>query len=267
MTSITPVPGTLRRTALIGLVFIVLTGALLSCNWPTVSPTAAIHQGTPRPYPTSTVGEDPTYTEARYRMVNEQLRTKGISDPAVLAAMEMVPRHLFILPESMQQAYADHPLPIGYGQTISSPYIVAWMSELLRLKPGDKVLEIGTGSGYQAAILEYMGMEVYTIEIVEPLATQAAARLSGLGYKNLVVRNADGYYGWIEHAPFDAIIVTCAPDHIPPALVAQLADGGRMVLPVGPPGLYQTLWLVEKQGDQVKTTNEGGVRFVPLLRQ
>jgi protein-L-isoaspartate(D-aspartate) O-methyltransferase len=200
----------------------------------------------------------------RRRMVETQIRARGVSDPAVLAAMEAVPRHLFVPPESLQDAYADHPLPIGFGQTISQPYIVAWMTELLRLQPGDKVLEIGTGSGYQAAILGEMGMEVYTVEIIEALAAQAATRLAETGYERITVLHADGYYGWPEHAPFDAIIVTCAPDHIPQPLVLQLADGGRMVLPVGPPGGYQSLWLVEKQGDEIRTSSLGGVIFVPL---
>jgi protein-L-isoaspartate(D-aspartate) O-methyltransferase len=202
---------------------------------------------TPPPVPGTVDVAAESFTSARQQMVETQIRQRGVSDPAVLAAMETVPRHLFVPDEWLPEAYADHPLPIGYGQTISQPYIVAWMTELLGLRPGARVLEVGTGSGYQAAILGQMGFEVYTVEIVEPLATRA-----------------DGYYGWEEHAPFDGIIVTCAPDHIPPPLVAQLADGGRMVLPVGPPGSYQSLWLVEKQGDQVQTSNLGGVSFVPL---
>lgn len=185
-------------------------------------------------------------------------------DPRVMAAIAEIPRHLFVPSEELGYAYANGPLPIGWGQTISQPYIVAWMTELLEPEPGARVLEIGTGSGYQAAILGQMGMEVYTVEIVEELATQATARLAEMGYEKITVRHADGYYGWEEHAPFDAIIVTCAPDHIPPSLVQQLADGGRMVLPVGPPGGYQSLWLVEKQGDEVKTSEMGGVIFVPL---
>jgi protein-L-isoaspartate(D-aspartate) O-methyltransferase len=204
------------------------------------------------------------YAAERRQMVESQIEARGVSDPAVLAAMETVPRHLFVPADVLSEAYADHPLPIGYGQTISQPYIVAWMTELLRLQPGARVLEIGTGSGYQAAVLGQMGMEVYTVEIVEPLATQASERLSELGYETITVRHADGYFGWEEQAPFDAIVVTCAPDHIPPPLVQQLDDGGRMVLPVGPPGGYQSLWLVEKQGDEVKTAEMGGVIFVPL---
>jgi protein-L-isoaspartate(D-aspartate) O-methyltransferase len=216
--------------------------------------------GTPAP----TAGEDSSLVQARHQMVETQIRARGVSDPAVLAAMDAVPRHLFVPSDLIAEAYADHPLPIGYGQTISQPYVVAWMTELLHLKPGARVLEIGTGSGYQASILAQMGMEVYTVEIVEPLASQAAARLAEMGYDQVTVRQGDGYYGWEEQAPFEAIIVTCAPDHIPPPLVAQLADGGRMVLPVGPPGGYQSLWLVEKHGDQVQTSELGGVSFVPL---
>jgi protein-L-isoaspartate(D-aspartate) O-methyltransferase len=211
----------------------------------------------------TTAGES-EYARARLEMVDSQIRSRGVSDPAVLAAMEAVPRHRFVPDDQVAGAYADHPLPIGYGQTISQPYIVAWMTELLKLKPGAKVLEIGTGSGYQAAVLGQMGMQVYTMEIVEELAGQATARLAEMGYGTITVRHADGYYGWPEHAPFDAIIVTCAPDHIPPALVEQLAGGGRMVLPVGPPGGYQSLWLVEKAGGEIKTTEMGGVSFVPL---
>ncbi len=210
--------------------------------------------------------EDESLIVARRKMV-EAIRAQGLQDEAVLQAMDTVPRHKFVPPEALQDAYDDRPLPIGYGQTISSPYIVAWMTMVLHLKPGDKVLEIGTGSGYQAAILAQMGMEVYSMEIIEALASLAAARLAYMGYKSVTVLQADGYYGWPAHAPYDAIIVTCAPDHIPPALVDQLTDGGRMVLPVGPPGSYQTLWLVEKKGEQVLTTNLGGVIFVPLTGQ
>ncbi|MCE5258255.1 MAG: protein-L-isoaspartate(D-aspartate) O-methyltransferase [Chloroflexi bacterium] len=210
--------------------------------------------------------EDKTTIIARHKMV-EDIKAQGLQDEAVLQAMDTVPRHNFVPPEALQDAYDDRPLPIGYGQTISSPYIVAWMTMVLHLKPGDRVLEIGTGSGYQAAILAQMGMEVYSMEIIEALANQAAARLAYMGYKNITVMQADGYYGWSAQAPYDAIIVTCAPDHIPPALVGQLTDSGRMVLPVGPPGSYQTLWLVEKRGDQVLTTNLGDVIFVPLTGQ
>jgi protein-L-isoaspartate(D-aspartate) O-methyltransferase len=198
------------------------------------------------------------------KMVDTQIRRRGITDQDVLDAMEAVPRHEFVPDYLQNQAYADHPLPIGHGQTISQPYIVALMTELLELQPTDRVLEIGTGSGYQAAILAQIVAEVYTVEIVEPLAVQARERLARLGYDNLFTLHADGYYGWEEHAPYDAIIVTAAPDHIPPALVRQLNDGARLVIPVGPPGGYQALWQITKDGDQIKKRNVTGVLFVPL---
>jgi protein-L-isoaspartate(D-aspartate) O-methyltransferase len=219
----------------------------------------------PTPLPTLTAGPDP-YREARLTMVARQIEGRGVSDKAVLEAMRAVPRHLFVPNEWIQQAYADHPLPIGYGQTISQPFIVAWMTELLELESGERVLEIGTGSGYQAAVLGELKVEVYTIEIIEALTTQASDRLAEMGYDNVVVRHADGYFGWEEHAPFDAIIVTCAPDHIPPPLVGQLKEGGHMVVPVGPPGGYQSLFLITKENGEVKSQSLGGVRFVPLTR-
>ncbi|RME83970.1 MAG: protein-L-isoaspartate(D-aspartate) O-methyltransferase [Caldilineae bacterium] len=198
-------------------------------------------------------------------MVEETMRRRGLKDERVLAVMAKVPRHEFVLPRYLDQAYDDHPLPIGYGQTISQPYIVALMTELLQLQPGDKVLEIGTGSGYQAAVLAELVGEVWTIEIIPELSQQAAERFRRLGYDKIHTRVADGYYGWPEEAPFDAIIVTAAPDHIPQPLVDQLADGGRLVLPVGPPGGYQTLWQLIKEGDEIKAFNLGGVRFVPMV--
>jgi protein-L-isoaspartate(D-aspartate) O-methyltransferase len=198
-------------------------------------------------------------------MVADQIRARGVSDPEVLHAMETVPRHQFVLPDHRDAAYEDHPLPIGFGQTISQPYIVAVMTELAQVKRGDRVLEIGTGSGYQAAILGVLTDQVYSIEIIPALAASAEERLKRLGY-SVVVKNADGYNGWEEHAPFDAILVTAAPDHIPPPLTAQLKDGGRMVIPVGPPGGYQTLWRVIKRGGQVTSENIMGVIFVPLTR-
>jgi protein-L-isoaspartate(D-aspartate) O-methyltransferase len=202
--------------------------------------------------------------EERMDMVKHQIRDRGVADPRVLRAMEHVPRHEFVPDNYVDQAYADHPLPIGHGQTISQPYIVALMTELLDLKETDRVLEIGTGSGYQAAILSEIVAEVYTVEIVEPLAKEAEERLERLGYKNVHVLYADGYYGWEEHAPYDAIIVTCAPDHIPQPLVKQLAEGGSLVVPVGPPGGYQTLWQITRQGEEIKKRNVTGVLFVPL---
>ena len=197
-------------------------------------------------------------------MVDTQIRRRGVTDQDVLAAMEKVPRHEFVPEQYQSQAYADHPLPIGYGQTISQPYIVALMTELLELKNTDRVLEVGTGSGYQAAILGNIVTEVYTVEIIEELARQAAERLERLGYENVHALHADGYYGWAEHAPYDAIIVTAAPDHIPQPLVQQLANGAQLVIPVGPPGGYQTLWQITREGTQVKKRNVTGVLFVPL---
>jgi protein-L-isoaspartate(D-aspartate) O-methyltransferase len=198
------------------------------------------------------------------KMVETQIRRRGVTDQEVLEAMEKVPRHEFVPGQYQTQAYADHPLPIGHGQTISQPYIVALMTELLELKNTDRVLEIGTGSGYQAAILGEIVAEVYTVEIIEPLAAEAKERLERLGYPNIHALHADGYYGWEEHAPYDAIIVTCAPDHIPQPLVQQLTDGGKLVIPVGPPGGYQTLWQITRDGKEVKKRNVTGVLFVPL---
>ena len=204
------------------------------------------------------------YSNARKKMVRDTMRLRDITDEEVLAVMEKVPRHEFVPAEYLAQAYADHPLPIGYGQTISQPYIVALMTQLLKLKHGEKVLEIGTGSGYQAAVLAELTDEVYTIEIVKELAEQAEERLKRLGYTNVTIKQADGYYGWEEHAPYDTIIVTAAPDHVPQPLVEQLADGGRLVIPVGPSGSYQTLWQITRQGDDVVSKNITGVIFVPL---
>ena len=169
-------------------------------------------------------------------MVKETIEARGVSSPGVLEAMRKVPRHRFVPKEYLDQAYEDHPLPIGYGQTISQPYIVAWMTELLDLQPGEKVLEIGTGSGYQAAVLaELEDIEVYSIEIVPELAESAMQRLKDLGYAGIRLKQGDGYYGWPEYAPFDAIIVTAAPDHLPSPLVKQLEQGGRIVIPIGSP--------------------------------
>lgn len=197
-------------------------------------------------------------------MVDRQIRQRGVTDQDVLEAMERVPRHEFVPSEYQSQAYADRPLPIGHGQTISQPYIVALMTELLELKNTDRVLEIGTGSGYQAAILAEIVGEVYTVEIIEALALPAKERLARLGYENVHVLHADGYFGWEEHAPYDAIIVTAAPDHIPQPLVQQLKDGAKLVIPVGPPGGYQTLWQVARIGEEVQKRNVTGVLFVPL---
>jgi protein-L-isoaspartate(D-aspartate) O-methyltransferase len=200
----------------------------------------------------------------RLEMVETTIVRRGIEDESVLAAMRSVPRHRFVLPDYLEQAYADHPLPIGYGQTISQPYIVALMSELLGIQPGDRVLEVGTGSGYQAAVLAEMGAEVYSVEVVPELAASAAERLQAEGYAAVHVAQRDGYYGWEEHAPYRAIIVTAAPDHVPQPLVTQLADGGRLVIPVGPQGWGQVLWVIEKEGSRVTSRQVAEVTFVPL---
>jgi len=198
-------------------------------------------------------------------MVARTIESRGVTDSGVLQAMRSVPRHDFVPEAYVNQAYEDHPLPIGYGQTISQPYIVAWMTELLDLQPGEKVLEIGTGSGYQAAVLaELEGIDVYTIEIVPELADLAAERLGAPGYSHVTTCQGDGYYGWPEHAPYDAIIVTAAPDHLPQPLVAQLTAGGRLVIPIGPPGSYQDLWRFAYEDGELRAENMGGVIFVPF---
>ena len=188
---------------------------------------------------------------------------RGIVDARVLAAMRKVPRERFVPENLRDRSYGDHPLPIGYDQTISQPYIVAFMTEQLRPRAEDRVLEIGTGSGYQAAILAELVKEVYSIEIVEPLARRAEATLAQLGYKNVHVKAGDGYKGWPEHAPFDAVIVTCAPDHVPQPLVDQLKEGGRMMIPVGERG-RQELFLLEKKAGKMKRRSVIPVRFVPM---
>src|SRR5512134_616325 len=210
-------------------------------------------------------GTDAFATE-RARMVTEQIEARGIRDPRVLDAMRSVPRHEFVPAARREDAYADRPLPIGEGQTISQPYIVALMTELLELEPGDKVLEVGTGSGYQAAVASHLADSVFTIEILPDLAEQATRRLRELGYRDVVVMEGDGYYGWPEHAPFDAIIVTAAAGHIPPPLIQQLVAGGRMVIPVGGQFQVQQLVLLEKQFDgSVTTRSLLPVSFVPLV--
>jgi protein-L-isoaspartate(D-aspartate) O-methyltransferase len=199
-------------------------------------------------------------------MTESQIRARGVRDPAVLAAMAKVPRHLFVPEAFRAHAYADEPLPIGEGQTISQPYIVGFMTEILRLKPSDRVLEVGTGSGYQAAVASRIAQEVYTVEIFESLAARSSRTLSDLGFLNVHVRRGDGYYGWEEKAPFDAIIVTCAGGHIPPPLLRQLKNGGRMILPVGGPFLTQNLVFVEKSADgSVSQRNVLPVAFVRLI--
>ena len=187
-------------------------------------------------------------------------------DPAVLEALRRVARHEFVLPGYRGQAYRNRPLPIGHGQTISQPYIVAVMTDLLELEPGDRVLEVGTGSGYQAAVLAEMGMEVFTMEIIGPLADRARERLGRLGYDSVRVRHADGYPGWPAHAPFDAVVGTAAANHVPPPLLKQLRPEGRMIIPVGSAFAVQQLILVEKDGQEVRSRQVLPVRFVPLTR-
>ena len=204
----------------------------------------------------------PELERERERMVEEQIVARGVRDPRVLAALRAVPRHEFVPPAERGHAYEDRPLPIGAGQTISQPYIVAVMTELLGLDGDERVLEIGTGSGYQAAVLARLAREVYTIEIVPELASRAEADLRRLGFENVHVRQGDGYRGWPEEAPFDAIVVTAAPEHVPKPLVEQLAVGGRLVLPVG--DLYQDLVRITRDAAGVHEERLLGVRFVPM---
>lgn len=198
----------------------------------------------------------------RRRMVEEQLKGRDIRDSRVLDAMSSVPRHRFIPEPQRAQAYEDHPVPIGYSQTISQPYIVAFMTQALQVEPGHRVLEIGTGSGYQAAVLAKLVKMIYTIEIVEPLATRARATLAELGIRNVEVRTGNGYLGWPEHAPFDRIIVTAAPDAVPPALVEQLKIGGIMAIPVGT--FSQQLRILRRTETGLETLHTLPVRFVPM---
>ncbi|MGZ3595602.1 MAG: protein-L-isoaspartate(D-aspartate) O-methyltransferase [Syntrophales bacterium] len=208
---------------------------------------------------------DDDFQKQRLSMVKDQIIERGVKDRSVLEAMMAVPRHKFVPDNYLSRAYDDSPVPIGYGQTISQPYIVAYMTEILDLNKNSRILEVGTGSGYQAAILSPIVKQVYTIEIIPELATSAAARLKNLGYHNVEVAIGDGYYGWNKYAPFDAIIVTAAAGHIPPRLVEQLKNNGRMVIPVGSSFLVQNLILVTKDKDgNVTTSNLMPVRFVPL---
>lgn len=208
---------------------------------------------------------DPYQTE-RLNMVRSQIENRGIKNPAVLDAMRKVPRHLLVPENQKANAYEDRPLPIGDGQTISQPYIVAHMTDVIQPKKGMKVLEIGTGSGYQAAVLAEIVDQVYTIEIVESLGKRAKADLARLGYKNVFVKIGDGYQGWPTEAPFDAILVTAAAEQIPQPLIDQLKEGGRMVIPVGKQGAVQELMLIERIKGKIRTTNLGAVRFVPFTR-
>ena len=202
----------------------------------------------------------------RNALVDSFLSEPGsrISDPRIIAAMRATPRHLFIPLDQGSEAYGDYPLPIGFGQTISQPSLVAFMTEQLRPEPDDRILEIGTGSGYQAAVLSPLVAEVYSIEILEPLATRAKVTLASLGYDNVHTRFGNGYLGWPEESPFDAIIVTCAPEDIPHALIEQLREGGRMIIPVGPPTEPQELYLLEKREGKMEKKAILPVRFVPM---
>jgi len=214
----------------------------------------------------SQIKEPVNYSEERTAMVRNQIRLRGIKDEKVLGAMLKVERHRFVPAAYRNEAYEDYPLPVGDGQTISQPYIVAFMTEALALKKEDKVLEIGTGSGYQAAILAEICDSVFTIEIYPSLGMSAMKTLNELGYSNVFVRIGDGYQGWVEHAPYDAIIVTCSPAHIPEMLEAQLAEGGRMIIPVG--GDYtQDLVLLEKKAGKLQKKSVLPVRFVPMINE
>ena len=208
---------------------------------------------------------DPNRERERHRMVGAHVVPSGVRNPAVLRAMRQVPRHRFVPARYSALAYEDGPLPLGYDQTISQPSLVALMTEALSVKKTDKVLEVGTGSGYQAAILAELASEVLTIEIVEPLARQAEATLAELGYRNIRVRVGDGYQGWPEEAPYDAIMVTAAPDHVPQPLLEQLAVGGRLILPVG--RHFQTLELYRRTAEGYERETITHVRFVPLVRE
>jgi protein-L-isoaspartate(D-aspartate) O-methyltransferase len=235
--------------------------ALLLFLFPATLSGLLLHAETPAS-PRPAIQESSAQRNARERMVMEQIAWRGVRDRRVLDALRKVPRHLFVPPVMQPYAYQDTPLPIGHGQTISQPYIVGFMSEALKLKAQDRVLEIGTGSGYQAAVLSLLVQEVYSIEIVEPLGKSASARLQSLGYTNVKVRIGDGYRGWPEAAPFDAIIVTAAPGHTPQPLLDQLAPGGRLVIPVGKD--VQTLVRVRRTPKGFHKERLLPVRFVPM---
>jgi protein-L-isoaspartate(D-aspartate) O-methyltransferase len=205
------------------------------------------------------------YFQKRQAMVENDIKGRGIKDQRVLEVMGKIPRHLFVDEHLRDRAYADYPLPIGEGQTISQPYVVALMTEALRLRSTDRVLEIGTGSGYQAAVLAEIVKEVYTIEIRKALADMATKRLKDLGYINIKVKHADGYFGWEEFAPFDAIIITTAANHIPAPLIKQLREGGRLIIPLGSTVYYQTLTLVRKKKGELDAEQMGPVAFVPMI--
>jgi protein-L-isoaspartate(D-aspartate) O-methyltransferase len=205
------------------------------------------------------------YLQKRNSMVENDIKGRGIKDKKVLDVMGRIPRHLFVDEHLKDKAYADYPLPIGEGQTISQPYVVALMTEALMLKSTDKVLEIGTGSGYQAAVLAELVREVYSIEIRKSLADRAMKTLQNLGYRNIKVKHADGYFGWDEYAPFDAIIITAAANHIPIPLIKQLKEGGRLIIPLGSTVYYQVMTLATKQKGELDVVQMGSVAFVPMI--
>jgi protein-L-isoaspartate(D-aspartate) O-methyltransferase len=207
---------------------------------------------------------DDIYREKRTRMVREDIKARGIKDERALKAMGRVERHLFVSPHLSERAYSDYPLPIGEGQTISQPYVVALMTEAIALKPEDRVLEVGTGSGYQAAVLAEIAKEVYTIEIRKGLYENASKLLRELGYKNIKARHGDGYFGWQSGAPFDAIVITASANHIPPPLIRQLKEGGRLIIPLGSTVYYQMLTLARKVKGELELTQLGSVVFVPM---
>ena len=212
----------------------------------------------------SIFAEDP-YVQKRQAMIENDIKGRGIKDQRVLNVMGKIPRHLFVDEHIRNRAYGDHPLPIGEGQTISQPYVVALMTEALQLKPSDRVLEIGTGSAYQAAVLAGIVKEVCTVEIRKSLAERAEKRIKAFGYANIKVKYGDGYYGWEEFAPFDAIIITAAVNHIPPPLIRQLKEGGRLILPLGSTVYYQTLTLATKRKGELDVEQMGAVAFVPMI--
>lgn len=214
----------------------------------------------------TTLQQEDQYATLRKDMVSNQIISRGIRNPLTLKAMQKVPRHLFVPAAYRNRAYEDNPLPIGYDQTISQPFIVAYMTELSKPAKSKKVLEIGTGSGYQAAVLAEIVDKVYTIEIIPQLAKEASTRLSSLGYKNVFTRTGDGYLGWKEHAPYDIIMVTAADDHIPQPLLDQLAENGRLIMPVGSPSSAQQIVLAVKKNGKIEKSKLAMVRFVPLLR-
>ena len=208
---------------------------------------------------------DDSYTLARKRMIERDIKGRGIKDATVLTMMAAEPRHLYVNASDRDRAYEDHPLPIGEGQTISQPYVVALMTEALRLKSTDRVLEIGSGSGYQAGILAGIVKEVYTIEIRKTLSDRAEKTLTSVGHRNVKVKYADGYFGWEEYAPFDAIIITAAANHIPPPLIKQLKEGGRLIVPLGSTVYFQTLTLATKKKGQLEVEQLSPVAFVPMV--